>query len=110
MMTETSPSNFYLYLPSNASTHTFPNNGPTGFTVTLPNTLELYGEWEVALASMVYPHSWDTISAPADDKSKIEPNHVGKIMALLSVDRRPANYKDKPGYYNGWVPVYFGCR
>ena len=55
IMTETSSSNFYLYLPSNASTNTFPNNGPTGFTVTLPNTLELYGEWEVALARYCLP-------------------------------------------------------
>ena len=59
----------------------------------------------MALASIVYPHSWVNI-APADDKTKIQPNHVGKIMALLSLDRRPDNYKDKPGYHNGWVPVY----
>ena len=29
-----------------------------------------------------------------------------KLWPYLVLDRRPDNYKDKPGHYNGWVPVY----
>ena len=103
-MNEVAPSSFYLYLPSNASTATFPENGPSGYTVVLPNPLELYGEWEVALASFVYPNSWYNIIAPLEDK--IEPNHIGKFLAMRSVDRRADDYKDKPGYYKGWIPIH----
>ena len=36
-------SDFYLTLPSNASTSVYPNNGPSGFKVALPNVHELQG-------------------------------------------------------------------
>ena len=36
----------------------YPMNGPSGFKVALPNVHELHGdEWQVGLASLVYPHT-----------------------------------------------------
>ena len=47
----TPTSDFYLTLPSNASTSMYPKNGPSGFKVALPNVYELHGdEWQVGLA------------------------------------------------------------
>lgn len=41
---------FFLTLPSNSSSATFPLNTVVNFTVQLPETLSLEGDWEVALA------------------------------------------------------------
>ena len=81
-MTETSPSDFYLYLPSNTSIDTYPDNGPTGFTINLPNTLELNGEWEVALAGIVYPHSWVNIG-PRMTRLRFNPIMWEKLWLYL---------------------------
>ena len=52
---------FYLTLPSNSSLEYFPNNTVANFKVKLAESVELTGEWEVALAEIQYPHSWSTI-------------------------------------------------
>ena len=52
---------FYLTLPSNSSLEYFPNNTVANFKVKLAESVELTGEWEVALAKIQYPHSWSTI-------------------------------------------------
>ena len=55
-------SDFYLTLPSNASTSVYPKNGPSGIKVALPNVHELHGdEWQVRLASLIYPRTWVNI-------------------------------------------------
>lgn len=47
---------FYLTLPSNASTKTFPENTPGSYKVKLPKTIFLpENNWEVALASISIP-------------------------------------------------------
>lgn len=45
---------FYITLPSNAAT----NSSSTAFRITLPRTVRLTGEWEVALVELIYPYSW----------------------------------------------------
>ena len=52
---------FYLHLPSNSSLDKCPHNTLTEYRVSLPQTLNLTGEWEVALTEMHYPHSWNNI-------------------------------------------------
>ena len=52
---------FYLHLPSNSSLDKFPHNTLTEYRVSLPQTLNLTGEWEVALTEIHYPHSWNNI-------------------------------------------------
>jgi hypothetical protein len=62
---------FYVTLPSNSVSHqnrykvdeTEADDGPgvntqSEFRVQLPNQIRLDGEWEVALAEIIYPHSW----------------------------------------------------
>ncbi len=56
----TEPHNFYITLPSDTSTDTFPNNTPSEYTAKLSHRIELSGEWEVALHTMSYAR-WNTI-------------------------------------------------
>ena len=48
---------FYITLPSN----TEENNTISKFRAQLPNPIELEGQWEVALAEVQYPFSWNNI-------------------------------------------------
>ena len=52
---------FYLHLPSNSSLNKFPNNTLTEYRVGLPQTINLEGDWEVALTEIHYPHSWNNV-------------------------------------------------
>ena len=57
-----SSSHFYLTLPSNASTSTFPDNKASSYRVKIPQPLNLNGDWEVGLYSITYPHTWYNFS------------------------------------------------
>lgn len=46
---------FYITLPSNSSMQTFPDNKTCCFTTQLPRTIDLSGEWEVAIVEIQYP-------------------------------------------------------
>ena len=52
------PSQFYLTLPSNTKVE---GNTTSDFRVELPSAIELEGQWEVGLAEILYPGSYDTI-------------------------------------------------
>ena len=52
---------FYLHLPSNSSLATFPHNTLKEYRVSLPQTLNLTDEWEVALTEIRYPNNWNNI-------------------------------------------------
>ena len=49
---------FIVTLPSNASVTNFPNNKANSYTVALPKTLNLDGDFEVAVGDLQYPHNW----------------------------------------------------
>ena len=50
--------NFYLTLPSNASSQIYSENNPGHYKVTLPRNIFLpEGDWEVALASISFPEN-----------------------------------------------------
>ena len=49
---------FYLTLPSNSDEST---NKTNHFRVGLPNTVNLNGQWEVALVEIMYPYTWPNI-------------------------------------------------
>jgi hypothetical protein len=57
---------FYITLPSNASLDVYPNNTLTKYTVRLPRTLYLKEGYEVALAEIMYPRSWETMNKTED--------------------------------------------
>lgn len=50
---------FYLTLPSNAGQ----NVSASSFRVNLPQSVRLYGEWEVALSEIIYPYSWYNVNS-----------------------------------------------
>lgn len=56
-----SEESFYLQCPSNSSMDIFPNNTLANYTVNLDNALELNENYEVGLAEMQYPQSWDNV-------------------------------------------------
>ena len=53
---------FQLTLPSNASITFSADSKPANFTTTLPSSISLEGEWEVALIDIQYPHNWLNIT------------------------------------------------
>ena len=53
---------FIVTLPSNASVTTYPNNHASSYTIALPKTLSLDGDFEVAVGDLQYPHNWTNFS------------------------------------------------
>ena len=53
---------FYLTLPSNSSMHIYPRNTLTNYMTQLPNQVYLDGEWEVGLAEIQYPYTWNNVT------------------------------------------------
>ena len=106
--TMTTPiSDFYLTLTSNASTSVYPNDGPSGFKVTLPNVYVLHGdEWQMGLASLIYPRTWVNMPFPTDEELK-DFRHKGVFYARIFSRRRPARYNVQTKYPDErWVPLH----
>ena len=57
---------FYITLPSNTSLDVYPSNTLTKYTVRLPRTLYMKEGYEVALAEIMYPVSWQTLVSDRD--------------------------------------------
>ena len=86
---------FYLHLSSNSSLDKFPHNTLTEYRVSLPQTLNLTGEWEVALTEIHYSHSWNSIQQfrfyvrneklyGVWDSLEMLPGHYSSIEDILS--------------------------
>lgn len=61
---DVSSNGFYLTLLSNSSTNFFPNNKASSFTVQLSNEIRLNSpNWEVGLADILFPPTWENITA-----------------------------------------------
>jgi hypothetical protein len=54
---------FYTTHVSNASMDMFPGNTPNEFKNSVPDVMELEGEWEVGLGQVTIPFSWNNINA-----------------------------------------------
>jgi len=48
-------SHFYLTLPSNSSMKCYEGNTAAKYTTKIPSTIDLSGDWEVALSEIIYP-------------------------------------------------------
>lgn len=74
---------FYLQCPSNSSMNIFKNNTLANYTVNLDSALELSEDYEVGLAELQYPQSWDNIRR-GSNKIKIAYTHkqMGKFDIL----------------------------
>ena len=78
-------SHFYLTLPSNSSEKYYPDNTLTHFITKLHNDVALTGEWEVALAEIMYPRNWYNIN---DQYMRIACNNCMKILPQPNPDSK----------------------
>ncbi len=76
------PHNFYITLPSDTSSDTFPNNTPSEYTTKLPHHIELNGEWEVALHTISYV-KWNTIKLSGESVHYIANDGTKKTGSQL---------------------------
>lgn len=100
---------FYLHLPSNSSLDKFPQNTLTEYRVSLPQTITLEGEWEVALTEIHYPHSWSNVQASFLNRFLlrnreqsgvweaiiIPPGHYSSIDDLITTINEAVSKKDR---------------
>ena len=73
---------FYVMLPSDASSGTFPASKASSYKVRLPNQLFLYeDDWEVALSVISFP----------DSQAYIPENVFGEFPKSMSVATSPSS-------------------
>jgi hypothetical protein len=65
-----SENSFYVVCPSNASMELYSANTPGHFRINLPKRLTFRGRYEVGLAEVTYPVTWDTFQAAKDYRIK----------------------------------------
>ena len=72
---------FYITLPSNASIDSFSKNTASCYHIRLPRTFYLKGKYEMALAEIQYPHTWETSTTEEDYRFNIR---IGeKIISFI---------------------------
>ena len=100
---------FYLHLPSNSSLDKFPQNTLTEYQVSLPQTITLEGEWEVALTEIHFPHSWNNVQGNFLNRSflrnreqrgvweviMIPPGHYSSIDDVITTINEVVTKKDR---------------
>ena len=67
---------FIVTLPSNASVTNFPNNKANSYTVALPKTLALDGDFEVAVGDLQYPHNWTNFEEEYIAFARVDPENI----------------------------------
>lgn len=103
---------FYVTLPSNSPSAFHQQNTISHYITQLPRTLDLEGEWEVGLAEILYPHSWNNIRKSkniffydtGDGKliqETVEVGHYETVEELCKAihDKVPENVKDNIAFY-----------
>ena len=82
---------FYLHLPSNSSLDKFPHNTLTEYRVSLPQTLNLTGKWEVVLTEINYAHSWNNVQGNFGNRFFLRDKELCGVWEALTIP---------PGYYS----------
>lgn len=86
---------FYLTLPSNACHNIFPDNTSSDYTITLSQPIDLKGPYEVALAEILYCHTWNNIVSLEDSYD---------VMDHSKPTLPPIYQKIKTGHYDN-IPM-----
>ena len=81
---------FYLHLPNNSSLDKLPNNTLTEYRVGLPQSVSLTGDWEVGLAEIHYPHSWNNVQGNFQDRFYVRNQELSGVWEVLIIP---------PGHY-----------
>lgn len=79
---------FFILLPSNASMNLYKDNSLSSFTVELPEMIQLNGNYEVGLQSIIWPKTYYNVP---DEISRIE--YIGPDGLPDSVRIQPGNYE-----------------
>ena len=93
---------FYLVLPSNISEHIYRNNRNNDFRTLLSKEIRLNDTWEVALADVIYPCSWqnqintpetrflvrNVLISPRRVELHIPSSHYHNTRAIVEVMKR----------------------
>ena len=79
---------FYLTLPSNSSLKNYPSNTLSEYTTQLPRRIQIDGEWEVALAEIQYPRTWNNVK-----------NRENGVYVIPSTGNTPQAKHIPVGYY-----------
>ena len=74
---------FIVTLPSNASVTNFPNNKASSYTVSLPKSLTLDGDFEVAVGDLQYPHNWTNFEEEYIIFARVDPAKLSYPNGLL---------------------------
>src|SRR2546425_2436754 len=97
-------SHFYLTLPSNSSEKYYPDNTLTHFVTKLHNDVSLSGDWEVALAEIMYLRNWYNVN---DQYMRISCNNFMKILQQPTpADKVQPSYAIHVGYHPATITVY----
>ena len=84
-------SDFFLTLPSNTN----PENRTNSYSIRLPKKIKLDGQWEVALAEIQYPYSWNNITG------RLQPDDsTDNWVEIIFKNGYQANFFIPPGYYS----------
>ncbi|KAF0141446.1 MAG: hypothetical protein FD143_3495, partial [Ignavibacteria bacterium] len=67
---------FIITLPSNASVSNYPNNKANSYTIALPKTLSLDGDFEVAVGDLQYPHNWNNLDEEYIAFARTDPANI----------------------------------
>lgn len=102
---------FYVTLFSNSSMNFYPGNKTGSFTVQLPRTMSLNGEWVVALTEIQYPYSFFNVQNGQNEIKIKEMLVTKKVIEFISTNKvtpevmakkfKPTwiSCKIEPGYY-----------
>ena len=84
---------FTIEFVSNASSQFFPNNTLSSFTKFLPEQVNLYGQWEVAIYEMSYPSMYRNVTE-------------GKFMFYdEKLSKKTEAYYFEPGLYSSITDI-----
>ena len=103
-----SDSSFYIICPSNASMNLYSDNKPGVFRINLPKRIKLRGRYEVGLAEISYPITYDSFNYAKSYRLKTLFNGKPGLTALLtktlylSVDELIQEIRAKIVLSQGW--------
>ena len=82
---------FYLHLPINSSLDKFSNNTLTEYRVGLPQTVNLTGEWELALTEIHYLHGWKNVPGTFQNRFYLRDQQLSGVWESVIIP---------PGHYS----------
>lgn len=85
--------NFYLTLISNSSLNYYPENKTSSFTIHLPNKIELYNNWEVAIVEIHYQYTFFNVTQN-NNQINIEETDNENDKQCFTLEIEPGYYDD----------------